>query len=159
MNHFKWSTIIFAKYSHIVCSSTALFDLISVIVLLETYSACSILLILSICHCRAVFLRLVSLGVLLYTLWEQITCEGDINKDNCIPCNYYYNEYKVNNLRYALIHNLSDTLTLKNLGSVRFLNVSKISLIKASLLKLGNTLFKEKKNLQTPNFWAVYPAE
>lgn len=40
---------------------------------------------------RAVFLRLVSLGVLLYTLWEQITCNGETN---CTPCDYNYEQYK-----------------------------------------------------------------
>ncbi|TRY89325.1 hypothetical protein DNTS_023616 [Danionella cerebrum] len=43
---------------------------------------------------RAVFLRLVSLGVLLYTLWEQITCSGDIAAENCVPCSYFYDQYK-----------------------------------------------------------------
>ncbi|XP_065154390.1 transmembrane channel-like protein 7 isoform X2 [Paramisgurnus dabryanus] len=45
---------------------------------------------------RAVFLRLVSLGVLLYTLWEQITCSGDISSanSNCTICSYNYNQYK-----------------------------------------------------------------
>uniref|UniRef100_A0A672LJX8 Transmembrane channel-like protein n=1 Tax=Sinocyclocheilus grahami TaxID=75366 RepID=A0A672LJX8_SINGR len=58
--------------------------------LLEKYSP----IILCIGHFRAVFLRLVSLGVLLYTLWEQITCKGEINSENCTPCNYYHDQYK-----------------------------------------------------------------
>ncbi|XP_017321089.1 transmembrane channel-like protein 7 [Ictalurus punctatus] len=41
---------------------------------------------------RAVILRLVSLGVLLYTLWEQITCQG--NTQNCSPCSYNYTQYQ-----------------------------------------------------------------
>ncbi|KAK7147161.1 hypothetical protein R3I94_009873 [Phoxinus phoxinus] len=61
------------------------------IALLEKYSPSTTVILALL---RAVFLRLVSLGVLLYTLWEQITCEGDISKQNCIPCNYYYDEYK-----------------------------------------------------------------
>ncbi|XP_052003199.1 transmembrane channel-like protein 7 [Xyrauchen texanus] len=42
---------------------------------------------------RAVFLRLVSLGVLLYTLWEQIICE-DENSEDCKPCDYNYTLYQ-----------------------------------------------------------------
>lgn len=45
---------------------------------------------------RAVFLRLVSLGVLLYTLWRQITCEGDTNKADCKLCSYNFKDYPVN---------------------------------------------------------------
>ncbi|XP_077383219.1 transmembrane channel-like protein 7 [Festucalex cinctus] len=40
---------------------------------------------------RAVFLRLVSLGVLLYTLWSQITCDVDATK--CAVCQYNHEEY------------------------------------------------------------------
>ncbi|XP_037129691.1 transmembrane channel-like protein 7 [Syngnathus acus] len=40
---------------------------------------------------RAVFLRLVSLGVLLFTLWGQITCQVDTNK--CDVCQYNHEEY------------------------------------------------------------------
>ncbi|XP_077454105.1 transmembrane channel-like protein 7 isoform X2 [Stigmatopora argus] len=40
---------------------------------------------------RAVFLRLVSLGVLLFTLWSQITCQKD--KSKCDVCKYNYEEY------------------------------------------------------------------
>lgn len=42
---------------------------------------------------RAVFLRLVSLGVLLYTLWGQITCDGNTNSTECLTCQYNYNNY------------------------------------------------------------------
>uniref|UniRef100_UPI0037E866E9 transmembrane channel-like protein 7 n=1 Tax=Semicossyphus pulcher TaxID=241346 RepID=UPI0037E866E9 len=35
---------------------------------------------------RAVFLRMVSLGVLLFTLWSQITCSGKTNSDICKGC-------------------------------------------------------------------------
>ncbi|XP_036928882.1 transmembrane channel-like protein 7 [Acanthopagrus latus] len=43
---------------------------------------------------RAVFLRLVSLGVLLFTLWSQITCEGDKAAIDCKLCQYNYNSYQ-----------------------------------------------------------------
>ncbi|KAM3614646.1 uncharacterized protein V6R79_017409 [Siganus canaliculatus] len=43
---------------------------------------------------RTVFLRLVSLGVLLYSLWEQITCEGDLDNAECRLCQYRYDEYQ-----------------------------------------------------------------
>ncbi|XP_016372246.1 transmembrane channel-like protein 7 [Sinocyclocheilus rhinocerous] len=59
--------------------------------LLEKYSPSTTVILALL---RAVFLRLVSLGVLLYTLWEQITCKGEINSENCTPCNYYYDQYK-----------------------------------------------------------------
>ncbi|XP_028984157.1 transmembrane channel-like protein 7 [Betta splendens] len=42
---------------------------------------------------RAVFLRLVSLGVLLFTLWSQITCDGDTNTGDCKLCQYNHNLY------------------------------------------------------------------
>uniref|UniRef100_A0A3P9NPL7 Transmembrane channel-like protein n=1 Tax=Poecilia reticulata TaxID=8081 RepID=A0A3P9NPL7_POERE len=42
---------------------------------------------------RAVVLRLVSLGILLYTLWNQIECHG--STDMC-PCHYNHNNYQVN---------------------------------------------------------------
>uniref|UniRef100_A0A8C1VHJ2 Transmembrane channel-like protein n=2 Tax=Cyprinus carpio TaxID=7962 RepID=A0A8C1VHJ2_CYPCA len=61
------------------------------IALLEKYSPSTTVILALL---RAVFLRLVSLGVLLYTLWEQITCKGEINSGNCTPCNYYYDQYK-----------------------------------------------------------------
>lgn len=44
---------------------------------------------------RAVFLRLVSLGVLLYTLWSQITCYPNELKGNCTLCEYNYKEFQV----------------------------------------------------------------
>nr|XP_057940230.1 transmembrane channel-like protein 7 [Doryrhamphus excisus] len=40
---------------------------------------------------RAVFLRLVSLAVLLFTLWSQITCQVDRTK--CAVCQYNHEEY------------------------------------------------------------------
>nr|XP_004541231.2 transmembrane channel-like protein 4 [Maylandia zebra] len=43
---------------------------------------------------RAVFLRLVSLGVLLYTLWSQITCYPNELKGNCTLCGYNYKEFQ-----------------------------------------------------------------
>ncbi|KAM9353480.1 voltage-gated chloride channel TMC4 [Symphorus nematophorus] len=42
---------------------------------------------------RAVFLRLVSLGVLLFSLWNRITCGGDTNDQSCKLCNYNYKTY------------------------------------------------------------------
>ncbi|XP_026107763.1 transmembrane channel-like protein 7 isoform X2 [Carassius auratus] len=62
------------------------------IALLEKYSPSTTVILALL---RAVFLRLVSLGVLLYTLWEQITCKGEINSGNCEPCSYYYDQYKI----------------------------------------------------------------
>ncbi|XP_060776360.1 transmembrane channel-like protein 7 isoform X1 [Neoarius graeffei] len=56
---------------------------------LEKYSP-SVTVILAVL--RAVFLRLVSLAVLLYTLWKQITCEG--NAQICSPCSYNYSQYQ-----------------------------------------------------------------
>ncbi|XP_054636867.1 transmembrane channel-like protein 7 isoform X1 [Dunckerocampus dactyliophorus] len=40
---------------------------------------------------RAVFLRLVSLGVLLFTLWGQITCQ--VNRTKCDLCQYNHEKY------------------------------------------------------------------
>ncbi|XP_014897828.1 transmembrane channel-like protein 7 [Poecilia latipinna] len=40
---------------------------------------------------RAVVLRLVSLGILLYTLWNQIVCHG--STDTC-PCHYNHSNYQ-----------------------------------------------------------------
>lgn len=52
--------------------------------------------------CRAVFLRLVSLGVLLFTLWRQITCMGDLNSLECEVCQYNHEVYPVI-IYYSLI--------------------------------------------------------
>ncbi|XP_041038540.1 transmembrane channel-like protein 7, partial [Carcharodon carcharias] len=44
---------------------------------------------------RSVFLKLASLGVLLYSLWRQITCDGDmISAANCQLCGYNYKQYQ-----------------------------------------------------------------
>ncbi|XP_078065014.1 transmembrane channel-like protein 7, partial [Mustelus asterias] len=44
---------------------------------------------------RSVFLKLASLGVLLYTLWDQITCEGEMTSaSNCQHCGYNYRQYQ-----------------------------------------------------------------
>ena len=43
---------------------------------------------------RAVFLRLVSLGVLLFTLWSQITC-STAERGECQPCGYNHTLYPV----------------------------------------------------------------
>ncbi|XP_029959598.1 transmembrane channel-like protein 7 [Salarias fasciatus] len=42
---------------------------------------------------RAVFLRLMSLAILLITLWQQITCEGDTESQNCKLCLYNHVDY------------------------------------------------------------------
>lgn len=62
---------------------------------------CSISVTIGLIHhfssmCRAVFLRMVSLGVLLFTMWGQITCNMDTNSKNCEQCQY-------NNINYQVI--------------------------------------------------------
>ncbi|KAK1144898.1 transmembrane channel-like protein 7 [Acipenser oxyrinchus oxyrinchus] len=47
---------------------------------------------------RSVFLRLTSLGVLLYSLWNQITCNGAPHESACRPCEYNYAQYPANSL-------------------------------------------------------------
>ncbi|KAM6909650.1 transmembrane channel-like protein 7 [Xenentodon cancila] len=42
---------------------------------------------------RAVVLRLVSLGVLLFTLWRQITCDGNKGGELCKVCEYDHKNY------------------------------------------------------------------
>ncbi|XP_066569067.1 transmembrane channel-like protein 7 isoform X2 [Amia ocellicauda] len=42
---------------------------------------------------RSVFLRLASLGVLLASLWSQITCKGGTDTSNCRACGYNYKQY------------------------------------------------------------------
>ncbi|XP_056300964.1 transmembrane channel-like protein 7 isoform X2 [Pseudoliparis swirei] len=42
---------------------------------------------------RAVFLRLMSLAILLFTLWRQITCEGNSEGERCKLCQYNYEDY------------------------------------------------------------------
>ncbi|XP_045388680.1 transmembrane channel-like protein 4 isoform X2 [Lemur catta] len=41
---------------------------------------------------RTVFLRLASLVVLVFSLWNQITCGGDAEAEECKTCGYNYNE-------------------------------------------------------------------
>ncbi|KAM4801115.1 voltage-gated chloride channel TMC4 [Urocitellus parryii] len=41
---------------------------------------------------RTVFLRLASLLVLLFSLWNQITCGGDAQAEDCKTCGYNYKE-------------------------------------------------------------------
>ncbi|XP_037532823.1 transmembrane channel-like protein 7 [Nematolebias whitei] len=43
---------------------------------------------------RAVVLRLMSLGVLLFTLWSQITCNGNTEEGECETCQYNYDKYQ-----------------------------------------------------------------
>uniref|UniRef100_A0A3B4E1W5 Transmembrane channel-like protein n=1 Tax=Pygocentrus nattereri TaxID=42514 RepID=A0A3B4E1W5_PYGNA len=57
----------------------------------EKYSP-SVTIILALL--RAVILRLVSLAVLLYSLWKQITCDGDVNTGKCTPCSYNSEQYQ-----------------------------------------------------------------
>ncbi|XP_068998750.1 voltage-gated chloride channel TMC4 [Embiotoca jacksoni] len=60
------------------------------IALIERYSPSTTVIVALL---RAVFLRLVSLGVLLFTLWNQITCNGDTKSEDCKPCQYNHKEY------------------------------------------------------------------
>uniref|UniRef100_A0A665VSN2 Transmembrane channel-like protein n=1 Tax=Echeneis naucrates TaxID=173247 RepID=A0A665VSN2_ECHNA len=55
------------------------------IALVERYSPSTTIIVALL---RAVFLRLVSLGALLFTLWGQITCEGDTESPPCKLCQY-----------------------------------------------------------------------
>uniref|UniRef100_A0A8D2DUK2 Transmembrane channel-like protein n=1 Tax=Sciurus vulgaris TaxID=55149 RepID=A0A8D2DUK2_SCIVU len=43
-------------------------------------------------YTRTVFLRLASLLVLLFSLWNQITCGGDAQAEDCKTCGYNYKE-------------------------------------------------------------------
>uniref|UniRef100_H3DP10 Transmembrane channel-like protein n=1 Tax=Tetraodon nigroviridis TaxID=99883 RepID=H3DP10_TETNG len=61
------------------------------IALLERYSP-SVTIILALM--RAVVLRLVGLGVLLFTLWTQVTCGGNPEEDDCRLCQYNYKLYQ-----------------------------------------------------------------
>ncbi|XP_044064055.1 transmembrane channel-like protein 7 [Siniperca chuatsi] len=60
------------------------------IALIERYAPSTTVIVALL---RAVFLRLVSLGVLLFTLWRQITCDGHTNSGDCKLCQYNYNVY------------------------------------------------------------------
>ncbi|XP_026173095.1 transmembrane channel-like protein 7 isoform X2 [Mastacembelus armatus] len=60
------------------------------IALIEQYAPSTTIILALL---RAVFLRLVSLGVLLFTLWRQITCEGQTNSGTCKLCQYNYEVY------------------------------------------------------------------
>ncbi|KAG7237649.1 hypothetical protein INR49_032095 [Caranx melampygus] len=61
------------------------------IALIERYSPSTTIIMALL---RAVFLRLVSLGVILFTLWRQITCEGDTNSGDCQLCQYNHGVYQ-----------------------------------------------------------------
>lgn len=50
---------------------------------------------LSLPLARTVFLRLASLLVLLFSLWNQITCGGDADAEECKTCGYNYKELPV----------------------------------------------------------------
>ncbi|MBN3317567.1 TMC4 protein, partial [Atractosteus spatula] len=43
---------------------------------------------------RSVFLRFASLGVLLFSLWSQITCSGNTETQECQSCQYNYRLYQ-----------------------------------------------------------------
>ncbi|KAM9309992.1 transmembrane channel-like protein 7 [Pholidichthys leucotaenia] len=60
------------------------------IALIEKYSPSTTVIIALL---RAVVLRLVSLGVVIVTLWSQITCEGNTTADTCTLCEYNHEEY------------------------------------------------------------------
>ncbi|XP_061572953.1 transmembrane channel-like protein 7 isoform X2 [Cololabis saira] len=60
------------------------------IALIERYSP-SITVVVALL--RAVVLRLVSLGVLLFTLWSQITCYGNKDDSLCETCKYHHEDY------------------------------------------------------------------
>ncbi|KAM6995216.1 transmembrane channel-like protein 7 [Tautogolabrus adspersus] len=61
------------------------------IALIERYSPSNTVIVALL---RAVFLRLVSLGVLLFTLWRQITCEGKKSDVACALCHYNHELYQ-----------------------------------------------------------------
>ncbi|XP_018538095.1 transmembrane channel-like protein 7 [Lates calcarifer] len=61
------------------------------IALIERYTPSTTIIVALL---RAVFLRLVSLGVLLFTLWRQITCKGDTNNKACELCQYNHEVYQ-----------------------------------------------------------------
>ncbi|XP_076827295.1 transmembrane channel-like protein 7 isoform X2 [Brachyhypopomus gauderio] len=91
------------------------------IAVLEKYSPTTTVILALL---RAVFFRLVSLGVLLYTLWNQITCNGNISTEACVSCGYNYKMYqcwetRVGQEMYKLM--LFDFLiTIAMLGLVEF---------------------------------------
>lgn len=60
------------------------------IALIERYSPSTTVILALL---RAVFLRLISLGVLLFTLWQQITCEGNTDSPDCKQCHYNHKDY------------------------------------------------------------------
>ncbi|KAM4601041.1 transmembrane channel-like protein 7 [Polymixia lowei] len=60
------------------------------IALLERYDPSTTIIVALL---RSVVLRMVSLGVLLSTLWSQITCAGNPTTQNCVLCQYNHKEY------------------------------------------------------------------
>ncbi|XP_034030587.1 transmembrane channel-like protein 7 [Thalassophryne amazonica] len=60
------------------------------IALLERYSPLNDFIISVF---RAVLLRLMSLAGLFFTLWSEITCDGDKNKEECKLCQYNHDSY------------------------------------------------------------------
>ncbi|KAK5862196.1 hypothetical protein PBY51_017619 [Eleginops maclovinus] len=61
------------------------------IALIERYAPSNTVIVALL---RSVFLRLVSLGVLLFTLWGQITCDGAENTGDCKLCQYNHLIYQ-----------------------------------------------------------------
>ncbi|XP_041088287.1 transmembrane channel-like protein 7 [Polyodon spathula] len=64
--------------------------LCDIIILFERYSMTTQIKLTLI---RSVFLKLASLGVLLFSLWHQITCDGEPHKSACTSCEYNYAQY------------------------------------------------------------------
>ncbi|XP_051865770.1 transmembrane channel-like protein 7, partial [Pristis pectinata] len=63
------------------------------LVVLERYTAATEIKLTLL---RCVFLKMASLGVLLYSLWNQITCQGQLDSDPwCRNCGYNYQQYQV----------------------------------------------------------------
>lgn len=60
------------------------------IALIEQYSPSTTVILALL---RAVFLRLMSLAILLITLWQQITCEGNTDSPSCKLCHYNHADY------------------------------------------------------------------
>ncbi|XP_038140389.1 transmembrane channel-like protein 7 [Cyprinodon tularosa] len=58
--------------------------------LLEKYSPSSTVIVALL---RAVILRLASLCILLFTLWNQITCKGNQDDEKCNECHYNHEDY------------------------------------------------------------------
>ncbi|XP_056143026.1 transmembrane channel-like protein 7 [Lampris incognitus] len=60
------------------------------IALLERYAPSTTIIVALL---RSVFLRLVSLGAVLFSLWSQITCDGGITRGKCDLCQYNHKAF------------------------------------------------------------------